>query len=157
MLKWMAGLMLAAAACTWAGNVAAEDLTLPDARSVKVPGDEGEAPAEAVAVEPFDLDKLLATMQEFDATLYAGQQDKLAGQLSGRIAPHAAELMEKYRAEKEPSIEFIRLLGFVRTDEARAERRKLLDAPDASRRAAAAFAAGVSQDEIGRASCRERV
>ncbi len=150
MLKWTATLMLVLApVMAWAEDPAPADAPKPDAPAAVEPKAEGEAataPAETVEPEAFDLDQLLAMVREFDATLYAAQQDKLAGQITGKLVMHGETLLEKFRAEKDPPVDLVRLLGFARTDDAKAELRKLLDSPDGSRRAAAAFALGVAQD-----------
>ena len=106
------------------------------------------APADAkdAAPEAFDLAKLKAMVADFDQALYLTQQDKISTQITGRLVMQIEDLMAAWRAEKDPSLDLIRLMGFARTDDANAELRKLLDSPDASKRAAAAFALGVAQD-----------
>jgi HEAT repeat protein len=109
---------------------------------------EDPAPAAKPEEAPaFDLERLTALLGEFDAALYASDQEAVAEAIAKPMTARAAEALERFRAAKPPRAEFLRLLGFARTDEARAEARKFLASADASERAAAAFAAGVGQDK----------
>ena len=141
MSKWTPALILilASAAFAWAQDAPPAPEAKPEA-----PAKADVAPADAP--EGLDMAALTAMLGEFDEALYASQQDKVAAGITGGMVLHLEEMMTKFRAEKAPAADFIRLLGFARTDEAKAELRKLLNSPDATQRAAAAFGAGVAQD-----------
>ncbi len=119
----------------------------PAADAAKPEAPAADAPKEAAGEpEGFDLAKLTARVADFDQSLYATQQDKIASEITGRLVMQMEDLMAAWRAAKDPSSDLIRLMGFAKTDETKDEVKKLLDSPDATKRAAAAFAAGVAQD-----------
>lgn len=129
-------------------------VTLPDGRVGQVEIRRAEEPeqieaeepksAEARPAEPLDLKKLREELAAFERALYRSEQDTIAAKISERLKPHAAQLLSRAKAERRPSLELIRLLGFARNDEASAYLLELLDSSDAAVRSTAAFALGIS-------------
>jgi len=89
--------------------------------------------------------KLEALTAEFDAALYA------SGRRRSRRRSPASSFRTRRRSSRSSaprrrrSSDFIRLMGFMKTDEAKQELRKLLGSPVAARRAAAASALGIAR------------
>jgi len=159
-LMMVVALLLAAGALAWADEKAGDARTgvtnaEVKAEKVKTPGGDkegqpaaetGEKPAENPAA-PLDLKELQEKLAEFESALYHSAEEKIAAEISARVKAHLDELLIRFKRDKTPDPELVRILGFGDKPEAMRELAKLLDSPDAAVRSAAAFSLGIARDK----------